>query len=275
MKTAKTKICLIIGDPVDHSLSPLMHNTAYSAVGIEEQFVYLAASVPVSQIEAVVAAVKMLGIVGLTCTMPHKTAVIPYLDEVDTIAKKIGAVNSIVNKNGVLKGYNTDWIGAVTPLKKRISLIGKKILVLGAGGAARAVVYGLVKEKANVTIVNRTFEKAKLLANEFECNSVMECDPKFISSFDVIFNTTSLGMKPNEKLCPVDSSGMRRGQYLMDAVYFPYETEFLKRGKKMGATIIHGLEMLLYQGVAQFELYTGKQAPVETMRTILLQNTHI
>ena len=103
----------------------------------------------------------------------------------------------------------------------------------------------------------------------------MECDPKFISSFDVIFNTTSLGMKPNEKLCPVDSSGMRRGQYLMDAVYFPYETEFLKRGKKMGATIIHGLEMLLYQGVAQFELYTGKQAPVETMRTILLQNTHI
>ena len=126
MKTAQTKICLIIGDPVSHSLSPLIHNVAYEAVGLEEKFVYLAASVPVEEIKSVIAAVHSLGIQGLTCTVPHKIAVMPFLDEIDDVAKKIGAVNTVVNTNGKLKGFNTDWIGAITPLKNRIDLCQKK-----------------------------------------------------------------------------------------------------------------------------------------------------
>ena len=271
MKTAQTKICLIIGDPVGHSLSPLMHNSAYKAVGLEEKFVYLASSVPVSKMKSVIDAVRTLGIVGLTCTVPHKIAVIPFLDEIDPVAKKIGAVNSVVNTNGVLKGFNTDWVGAIIPLKKRIHLANKKVLVIGAGGAARAVVYGLVKEKASVTIVNRTVEKAKQLAREFTCAHRDTIDADFILTQDVVINTTSVGMHPHADESPISPDGIRKGQILMDIVYAPYETEFLRQGKKRGATIIHGTEMLLFQGTAQFELYTGVPAPVEVMEKTLLQ----
>lgn len=269
MKTAQTKICLIIGDPVSHSLSPLMHNIAYEAVGLGEQFVYLASNVPVTRMKEVISSVRALGIVGLTCTVPHKIAVMPYLDEIDATAKKIGAVNSVVQKDGVLKGYNTDWIGAIAPLKKRTKLNGKKVLVLGAGGAARAVVYGLLRERSQVTVVNRTREKAHALAEEFGCAYATDVNGGLIASQDIIINTTSVGMHPNEHATPINGEGLHSGQILMDIVYAPYETAFLTLGKKAGARIIHGTEMLLYQGTAQFELYTGIKAPVETMEKTL------
>jgi len=275
MKTAQTKICLIIGDPVNHSLSPLMHNAAYEAVGLEEQFVYLAASVPVTQMKSVIESVRTLGIKGLTCTVPHKIAVIPFLDAIDEIAKKIGAVNSVANTNGILKGYNTDWIGAISPLKKIMSLKNKKVLVIGAGGAARAVVYGLVHEKAKVTVINRTIEKAKKLAFEFGCHNQDTINELFLATQDIIINTTSVGMHPHEGLLPIPLEGIHKGQILMDIVYAPYETEFLKQGKKIGAKIIHGTEMLLFQGTAQFELYTGVKAPIEVMKKTLLNALHI
>lgn len=275
MKTAKTKICLIIGDPVNHSLSPLMHNSAYEAVGLDEEFVYLAASVPVTEIGAVINAVRTLRIHGLTCTVPHKIAIIPFLDEVDPIAKKIGAVNSVVNTNGVLKGFNTDWMGAIIPLKKRIDLAGKKVLVIGAGGAARAVVFGLIKEKALITITNRTIEKAHELAKEFGCECIGNIDIQFISSQDVIINTTSVGMHPNENESPINTEGIHKGQLIMDIVYIPHETELLKQGKIRGATIIHGIEMLLFQGTAQFELYTEVKAPISVMRKSLVTALHL
>lgn len=271
MKTAQTKICLIIGDPVNHSLSPLMHNRAYEEVGIEEQFVYLAASVPATKMKSVIDAVRTLGIVSLTCTVPHKIEVIPYLDEIDPVAKQIGAVNSVVNTHGVLKGYNTDWIGATIPLKNRVNLAQKKVLVIGAGGAARAVVYGLVTEKADVTIINRTVEKAKNLAQEFGCTFREKSDDQFISAQDIIINTTSVGMHPHETMSPISTNGIREGHLIMDIVYAPYETELLKQGKIKGATIIHGTEMLLYQGTAQFELYTGVKAPLEVMKETVLR----
>lgn len=269
MKTAQTKICLIIGDPVSHSLSPLMHNVAYEAVGLEEKFVYLAVNIHVSKMKDIIASVKTLGIVGLTCTVPHKIAVIPYLDEIDETAKKIGAVNSVLQKDGKLKGYNTDWIGAITPLKKRTKLEGKKVLVLGAGGAARAVVYGLIKEQAEVYIMNRTVEKAAELAAEFGCKHVKDIDDIHIAAQDIIINTTSVGMHPNEHASPINGEGLHSGQILMDIVYAPYETAFLALGKKTGARIIHGTEMLLYQGTAQFELYTGVKAPLSIMEKTL------
>jgi len=216
-----------------------------------------------------------LGIHGLTCTVPHKIAVIPFLDEIDSIAKKIGAVNSVVNANGILKGYNTDWIGAICPLKKMIDLAHKKVLVIGAGGAARAVVYGLMKEKAHVTIINRTKEKAQQLAKEFGCNNRERTDVQFVSSQDVIINTTSVGMHPHINESPIPTEGIRNGQIIMDIVYAPYETEFLRQGKNRGATILHGIEMLLFQGTAQFELYTGIPAPIEVMRKTLKDALHI
>lgn len=269
MKTAQTKICLIIGDPVNHSLSPLMHNVAYEAVGLGEKFVYLAVPVPVAKMEQLIASVRILGIVGLTCTVPHKIAVIPFLDEIDETAKKIGAVNSVVQKNGKLKGFNTDWIGAVTPLLKRTKLKGKKVLVIGAGGAARAVVYGLMKEQARVTIVNRTTERAVGLAHEFGCDHADAANSTLVASQDIIINTTSVGMHPHEDESPISGEGLNANQLLMDIVYAPYETAFLSLGKKAGVRIIHGTEMLLYQGTAQFELYTGVKAPAEIMEKTL------
>lgn len=269
MKTAQTKICLIIGDPVGHSLSPLMHNVAYEAVGLGEQFVYLAANVPVTHMREVISSVRTLGIVGLTCTVPHKIAVIPYLDEIDETAKKIGAVNSVVQKDNMLRGYNTDWIGAITPLKKRTKLKGKKVLVIGAGGAARAVVYGLVKEQAQVSIVNRTTEKAVGLAREFGCIHVNEADRTVVALQDIVINTTSVGMHPHTDVSPISGEGLHVDQILMDIVYAPYETAFLALGRKVGARIIHGTEMLLYQGTAQFELYTGVKAPISIMEKTL------
>ena len=275
MKTAQTKICLIIGNPVNHSLSPLMHNTAYEAVGLEEQFVYLAANVGVEKIKSVVDSVRTLGIKGLTCTVPHKISVIPFLDEIDPIAKKIGDVNSVVNNNGVLIGFNTDWIGAITPLKMRTNLAQKKVLVIGAGGAARAVIFGLQNEKAYVTIVNRTVEKAMQFAKEFSCKFIEKVDSSCIESQDIVVNTSSVGMHPDEGHSPIPLDGVHTGHILMDIVYSPVETEFLKQGKKRGATIIHGAEMLLFQGTAQFELYTGVSAPIEVMRKTLLDALRI
>jgi len=215
-----------------------------------------------------------LGFEDLPVPFP-KIAVLPFLDEIDPIAKKIGAVNTVVNTDGILKGFNTDWMGAIIPLKKRIDLAEKKTLVIGAGGAARAVVFGLMKEKASVTITNRTVEKAAQLAREFGCKERRNIDSHFIDSQDIIINTTSVGMHPHENESPIDTEGIRKGQVLMDIVYAPHETELLKQGKNRGATIIHGIEMLLFQGTEQFELYTGVKAPIEVMRKTLATALHL
>lgn len=269
--SAKTKICLIIGDPVEHSLSPVMHNAGYEALGIEDQFVFLGSKVKVVDIDVVVNAMRKMGIHGLTCTIPHKTEVMKFLDEIDETARKIGAVNTVLNRNGRLVGFNTDWLGAIIPLEKITSLSGKKALVLGAGGAARAVVFGLLKKGANVKIFNRTKEKAIKLAEEFQCQVTDLRRDSEIKDFDIIVNTTSVGMKPLEKETSIPTEFINDKQIVFDIVYVPHETKLLKEAKKRGAKIIHGVEMLLHQGTAQFEIYTGKKAPEEVMRKILLK----
>src|SRR3990167_7491456 len=137
--SAKTKMCIIIGDPVEHSLSPAMHNAGYEALGIDDQFVFTAATVKSENLKKVIKAVQAMGICGLTCTIPHKIEVMQYLDEIDEVAKKIGAVNTVLNMSGKLIGYNTDWLGVIKPLEKYSKLRGKKVAVIGAGGAARAM----------------------------------------------------------------------------------------------------------------------------------------
>jgi shikimate dehydrogenase len=271
--SAKTKICLIIGDPVEHSLSPAMHNAGYEALGIEDQFVFLGAKVKVEDVGVVTEAMKKMGIHGLTCTIPHKTEVMKFLNEIDETARKIGAVNTVLNQNGRLIGFNTDWLGAITPLEKITNLSGKKVLVLGAGGAARAVIFGLLKKEAHIKIFNRTKEKAIELAKEFNCQVTDLAKESEIKYFDIIINTTSVGMKPLENKTPIPTNFINNRQIVFDIVYVPYETKLLREAKKRGAKIIHGAEMLLHQGTAQFEIYTGRKAPEKAMRKMLINDS--
>jgi len=271
--TGKTKLCIIIGDPVEHSLSPAMHNAAYVELGIDHEFVFVASRVRVENIKSVVTAMRVMGFRGLTCTVPHKIEVMQYLDEIDPIAQKIGAVNTVVNNDGMLIGYNTDWQGAVIPLEKYGSLKDKKVALIGAGGAARACGFGMVEKGARLTIFNRTIEKAEILARELDSKvEVRSLDqvPEEMEGYDIIMNATTMGMGKNEGISPLPKSAIDEHHLVFDAVYSPFETQLLKDATEQGATIIHGTEMLLHQGTEQFKLYTGQEAPENVMREVLM-----
>lgn len=275
---AKTKICIIIGDPVEHSLSPLMHNSAYEALGIDDRFVFTAAHVKVEDVGKVLDSVRLLNIKGLTCTVPHKVEVIKYLDEVAPIAKKIGAVNTVLNENGRLIGFNTDWEGLSIPLLKAINsdnLKDKKVALIGAGGAARAIAFAVNKKGADLKIYNRTIEEAKNLAQEYECEYALFDQIEEVGKFDIIINATILGMGEFIDQSPVPIEYLSPNQIVFDIVYSPLDTKLLKDAKSKGAKTISGLEMLLYQGILQFEIYTGQKAPEEVMRKALYSKFNI
>lgn len=269
---SKTKLCMIIGDPIEYSLSPQMHNAAYEALEIDDTFVFLAAQVQKQDIKAAVEAARTLGIRGLTCTIPHKISVMRHLDRIDETAKKIGAVNTVVNDAGVLIGYNTDWLGIVTPLEQMIALAGESVALIGAGGAGRASAFGLAQRGARVTIYNRTKERAQALAQEIggEAKSLEEISE--VHEADIIVNASSIGMAPAIYVSPVPKEYLRKNHIVFDVIYNPRETKLLREAKEAGARVISGLEMLLYQGSAQFEYYTGYKAPVEVMRQALSEN---
>jgi len=275
MINAKTKICIIIGDPVDHSLSPAIHNAGYKALGIDDKFVFVASCVKVKEVKDVVRAMRIMNFRGLTCTMPHKIEVMKYLNEIDKTAQRIGAVNTVVNDNGVLKGYNTDWLGIIHTLEKHIHLSGKQIAIIGAGGVAHAMAYGVTSKGARVTIFNRTIKKAKKLAKHIKAKLRDLSNLSILKEFDVILNATSLGMGDKISLTSVPKEYILKKHIVFDAVYEPYETRLLCEAKEQDATIIHGTEMLLYQGMEQFELYTGRKAPEEAMRKTLTKNINI
>jgi shikimate dehydrogenase len=265
--TAKTKICMIIGDPIEHSLSPEIHNAGYEALNIDDQFVYVASRVNVDNIEIFVKGVRAMNIRGVSCTIPHKIAVIPFLDEVEDIAKKIGAVNTIVNENGKLIGYNTDWLGVLIPLERITQLENKTVALMGAGGAARAVAYAVTCRGAKLTIYNRTHEKARELAKEFDGIAYPIDEIENVKHADIIINTTSVGLHDtNETIVP--KKYISKHQIIFDAVYGS-ETQLLKNAKEKGAKTINGLEMLLNQGFAQFKLFTEYDAPAAVMRKAL------
>lgn len=273
--TAKTKIILIIGDPVSHSLSPQIHNAAYQALRIDQEYVHIAARVSPDDIAQIIPSMKALGIRGLTCTIPHKTSILSYLDWIDPVAMKIGAVNSIVNDAGVVKGYNTDWIGIARPLQKKIDLKHKTVAIIGAGGASRAMIYACVTQGANITVYNRTVEKAEKLAEEFTIRFQGMDHLEEVSSADILINATSIGMTPESHLTPVPKQFLSSRQIVFDAVYTPFETQLLKDAATAGATVIHGTEMLLEEAYAKFKLYTGFEAPEEIMRKELFSTLGI
>ncbi len=272
--TAKTKTCLIIGDPVEHSLSPLMHNAAYEDLKIDDKFVFTAARVKNEGLKDVLSAVLTLGIRGLAVTIPHKIEIMKFLDpqDIDPVAQKIGAVNTIVNENGVLKGYNTDAQGVLLPLEKLTSLKDKKVAILGAGGAARAMAYAVSSKGAQFTVFNRTLDKAETLAREFGGIAEPFENIQKAAEADIILNATALGMYTQATETPLPKEFISENQIVFDAIYSPFETRLLLEAQERGARIIHGIEMLLYQGTVQFELFTKRTAPVDIMREVLISH---
>ncbi len=262
---ANTQLYGIIGKPVRHSLSPVMHNAAFSETGINA--VYLAFET--DDCEGACSSMKCLGIKGYSVTIPNKEGIISCLDEPDEAVRKIGACNTVKNDNGVLLGTNTDCLGAVAAIEKEgVELEGKEAVVLGAGGSARAIVYGLVTKGVKVTVCNRTFEKAERLAKEFKCYAAPLSEAEDLHAH-ILVNTTSVGMGDMKDQSPLSKKAVENYDIVMDIVYSPLETVLLKDAKALGKRVINGLSMLLFQAMAQFEYWTGVRAPEKTMRKAL------
>lgn len=251
-----TKLCFVIGDPVEHSLSPEFHNRAYKKMGLEGQFIFLAAHVKPEDLKEVMTSFRQIGVRGISCTLPHKETVLPFLDKIDPVAKEIGAVNTIINENGKFTGYNTDWIGIVEPLKKHGPIKGKKVAIMGAGGVAKAAVYGLLQQGAQVTVFNRSAERAIPLSKQFSIPWKDLSQLSELSEMDIIIQASSVGMKEDESLIPKDL--LQKGQIAFELIYTPRWTRFLKEAEQKGLTLIFGEELFLEQAKAQFEMYTGQ-----------------
>lgn len=261
-----TKLFGVFGNPVAHSLSPAMHNRAFAFTGYNG--VYL--PFHVEKIELALAAVRTLGIRGVSVTLPHKVTVMGCLDRLDPLAERIGAVNTVVNTDGVLTGYNTDCFGAVSALVQYSDIKGKDVAIIGAGGAARAIGWGVADAGGKVVVVNRSVEKGERMADDLSA-AFMALDRIDELEADILVNTTPVGMHPNIGDLPVPASVFRRGMLAMDIVYTPLKTEFLKQAQAAGSRIIDGLTMFVLQGARQFELWTGLDAPVDVMREAVLE----
>lgn len=268
----------VIGDPIRHSRSPIMLNRAFGEKGING--VYAAFHVTPDKLGQAIAGVRGLGFRGLNVTIPHKVEVMAYLDEVHEGARAAGAVNTIVNDNGRLIGYNTDGIGYVRSLKEEVepSLSGKTIVVLGAGGAARGIIWALAQEKPKaIVLANRTEEKAKELAATFSAELGITAGSwdslkDVCVHADVVINTTSVGMSPNIDAVPIDPSWLKPGTVASDLIYNPLKTAFLQQAESLGCRIHGGLGMFVYQGAYAFEYWTGVSAPVDVMRATVLES---
>lgn len=269
MIDAKTQICCIIGHPVAHSLSPQMHSAAYKELGINFRFV----AFDVEDVQKAVAGIRALGIRGVAVTIPHKITVMKYVDKIDETAGKIGAVNCLVNDNGVLKATNTDWIGALDALCEITPVLGKRVALIGAGGAARALAFGLKKAKAKVSVFNRTLKKGEILMREFNLDGFYGLTATHkIKEMDILINTTSVGMEPNTDESPIPASSILSRHTVFDIVYTPHETKLLRLAREKSAKRVFGYKMVLYGGVRIFELCTGQKAPLSLMEKTLLSH---
>lgn len=276
--TGKTRVCGVIGDPIEHTLSPTIHNTAFNHLGLD--FVFLAFRVKVADLENALRGMRGLGIHGLNVTMPHKNTVTAYLDEMDPTVKFLGSANTILNSVGKLSGFNTDGEGALKALiENGIELSKKKVLLLGAGGAAKAIAFALAPKVGALAVLNRAGEKAKELAEAIERtlnkkvvgeSLTSDALETHIQDADVLVNATSVGMHPAENQSIVPSQWLQSDLTVMDIVYNPVETKLARDAKAAGARVISGVEMLIYQGAASFEIWTGHSAPIEVMRRATL-----
>lgn len=270
---SSTAVFAVIGDPIKHSTSPLMHNAALRELGLNA--VYTAFHVASEQLEQAVQGMRALGISGMNVTIPHKEAVMAHLDEVDESASVIGAVNTIVNRSGRLIGYNTDGLGFVRSLQEEIisDLRQSRILLIGAGGAARGIAYALLKAGCRrLQIANRTLERAEVLARDLSAFGTVSAiqfgtRPAIDAhEVDIVIHTTSVGMHPDVEAVPFDPDWLRPDMIVSDIVYNPLETALLREAGKRGCRTHSGLGMFVYQGAIALELWTGAAAPVSLMR---------
>jgi 3-dehydroquinate dehydratase/shikimate dehydrogenase len=260
---AATRVYGVAGDPVSHSLSPAIMNTALRRENVNAVYLALHAKT----LKDLLACVRDIPIHGLSITMPYKEAILRYLDNTDSHTTKIGACNTMVRaQDGKLYGFNTDAAGVVRPLEQRITLENAKILVLGAGGAARAAVYGLKERGAEVYILNRSLGPAQKLARSARARILKRADLKKLT-FDVIINATPLGMG-NTRESPLKEDEIQT-RYVFDMIYDPPETRLMKMAKARGAEVIPGIEMFVHQAARQFEIWTGKPAPWDDMLRVV------
>lgn len=271
MVNGTTSLYGIIGNPVAHSLSPVMHNAAFAALSLNGIYVPM----PVQNVVDGLKGLAALGFTGVSVTVPHKETVMEYLDEIDPVARRIGAVNTLLFRSHpdsgavVSRGFNTDWLGSNLALAEQMKLAGSSILILGAGGAAKAVGFGLVEAGAEVVICNRSEEKGQELARWLGCGF---CPTDQLAGIQAegLVNTTSVGMEPHADGIPIDPDLLSGFSVVMDIVYAPLTTTLLHKAAAAGCRTIDGLSMLLYQGAVQFKIWTGKQPPQDVMRDALL-----
>ncbi len=273
--SGSTRVCGIVGDPVEHSMSPVMQNAAFTHAGLD--FVYVPFRLPRGSARAAADAMRSMGIRGLNVTVPHKVDIMPYLDRVDSPALRIGAVNTIVNDGGLLLGYNTDAVGFMRGLSGAgVEVGGVRVAVLGAGGASRAVTLALVDAGARVTVLNRDAERGALLAGDVSRKAGRPVEHAGLSTeslltvlqeASLLVNTTTVGMHPDVGASPVGVECLSPDLTVCDIVYNPPETSLLRLARERGCRTIDGVEMLIGQGALAFELWTGAPAPIEVMRS--------
>jgi shikimate dehydrogenase len=258
----QTKLYGVMGHPIGHSLSPILHNAAFRVCGINA--VYLAFES--RDAEGCLSAMRALGIRGMSVTIPHKSKVIPLLDELDPLAKSVGAVNTIVNHSGRLVGHNTDAIGALRAIEEKVPLSVMRCLLIGAGGAAHAIGFVLKDKGVALSVVNRSRDRGEALAGKLHCPYI-PLEEVVKQDADMVIQTTPVGIYPHVNQCPVPEQLLKKDMLVMDIIYNPLETQLLKKAKDHGCTIIDGLSMFVYQGAEQFELWTGVHPPVSEMRS--------
>jgi shikimate dehydrogenase len=274
--SGKTRVCGIIGDPIEHTISPVMQNAAFEKMGVD--YFYIPFRVKKEQLAKAIEGMRALNIRGLNVTIPHKVAIIPFLDVLDPLAERIGAVNTVVNDEGVLTGYNTDATGFLQALlKSGIEARGKNIVILGAGGASRAISFILAETGSNLVILNRLLELdwAEELAGRLSHTFAKEVEAlelneenlaEALEKADILVNATSVGMTPSIDETIVPFNLLKPGLVVFDIVYNPIKTRLLREAEQAGAETISGIDMLVWQGASAFEKWTGLKAPIELMR---------
>ena len=278
--TGRTKVVGVIGDPVEHSCSPPMHNAAFLEMGMD--YIYMPFHVKPPDLPAAVEGFKALNVAGINVTLPHKKSVFPLMDSISQEAELIGAVNTMIFRDGLVEGHNTDARGFIASLQEEgiDSVKNMKVVVLGAGGGAQAVVVGLALEGVDrITVVNRTPEKAVQLGKAISDKTGVPVEgialddgrlPEYVSGSDLLVSTISAGMNPNIPLV-IDPGWLHKNLIVCDIVYVPPETNLLKAAAERGLRTVGGMGMLVHQGVISFKLWTGKQPPVDTMRQALTE----
>ncbi|MFX0002894.1 MAG: shikimate dehydrogenase [Candidatus Hodarchaeota archaeon] len=277
--TANTKVLCIIGYPIEHSMSPIMHNAIIKDLALD--FIYLAFNIYPNNLKFAIKAFKTLNIKGINVTIPFKQKIIRFLNEIDPIAQKIGAINTIKNENGYLIGRNTDAEASKKALHNTgYNISGTNVLLLGAGGAARALGYSLANEVNKIVIVNRTEKRAEKLSRELKQNFGIKTEKKkYIKNVlkeemkkaDMLINTTPIGMYPNINESPVPSEFLHKELIVFDVIYNPLETKLVKEANEKGCKTLGGLDMLVHQGATAFEWWTNKKPNVNLMKKVITE----